>query len=456
MSQNTTTTPGSTHTVEPWNVVITKSTITQVSIVCFIAWVASVYDYTLFGTLLPVIAEDFGWTTAEMAAVNTYATIGVFVVSLSIGTILDRLGRKRALILLMIGGAVASGFTGLAAGAASLIIIRAFSGFSMSEEVVNAVYLNEIYRKVKNRGLMYALVQGGWPIGALVSAGLSALLLPIIGWRWSFVVAGVLSIVVVLLASRLPESPTFAAMREVKRRRESGDTAGAATLAAEHELDENVGSSGGLREVFGPGLRKHTIALALAWFANWVGIQIFSVLGTTVLVEAKGISFDNALVVLVLANGVGFVGYVFHGWIGDKIGRRLTVILGWTLGSIASLIMLMGPSQTGFIYVMYALTLFFLTGPYAALLYYMGESFPAHVRGMGTNVAHVMAPVGGITGSALLAIMLSAGVSVGVAAALTGSLFMLLSGVAMMFTRKVGSNDEGANAGASEVSEVAR
>ena len=456
MSQNTTTKPGSTHSVEPWNVVITKSTITQVSIVCFIAWVASVYDYTLFGTLLPVIAEDFGWTTAEMAAVNTYATIGVFVVSLSIGTILDRLGRKRALILLMIGGAVASGFTGLAAGAASLIIIRAFSGFSMSEEVVNAVYLNEIYRKVKNRGLMYALVQGGWPIGALVSAGLSALLLPIIGWRWSFVVAGVLSIVVVLLASRLPESPTFAAMREVKRRRESGDTAGAATLAAEHELDENVGSSGGLREVFGPGLRKHTIALALAWFANWVGIQIFSVLGTTVLVEAKGISFDNALLVLVLANGVGFVGYVFHGWIGDKIGRRLTVILGWTLGSIMSLIMLMGPSQTGFIYVMYALTLFFLTGPYAALLYYMGESFPAHVRGMGTNVAHVMAPVGGITGSALLAIMLSAGVSVGVAAVLTGSLFMLLSGVAMMFTRRVGSNDEGANAGASEVSEVAR
>ena len=422
--------------VEPWNVPITKATITKVSIVCFIAWVASVYDYTLFGTLLPVIAEDFGWSTAEMAAVNTYATIGVFVVSLSIGVILDRLGRKRALILLMIGGAVASGFTGLAAGAASMIIIRSFSGFSMSEEVVNAVYLNEIYRKVKNRGLMYALVQGGWPVGALVSAGLSALLLPVIGWRWSFVVAGALSIIVVIMASRLPESPTFAAMQEVRRRRETGDLEGASQLAAEHDLDDNA-PKGGLREVFKPGLRKHTIALALAWFANWVGIQIFSVLGTTVLVEAKGISFDNALIVLVLANGVGFLGYVFHGWIGDRIGRRLTVIVGWSLGGIISLLMLIGPAETWFIYPMYALTLFFLTGPYAALLYYMGESFPAHVRGMGTNVAHVMAPVGGITGSALLAVMLSAGVSVGIAAALTGSLFMLLSGVAMMFTRKV-------------------
>lgn len=429
--------------VEPWNVPITKKTITSVSVVCFIAWVSSVYDYTLFGTLLPVIAEDFGWSTADMAAINTYVTIGVFIVSLAVGTILDKLGRRRALMLLMLGGALASGFTGLAAGAASMIIIRAFTGFSISEEVVNAVYLNEIYRKVKNRGLMYSLVQGGYPIGALVAAGISALFLPIIGWRWSFALAGVLSLLVVFLASRLPESPTFAAIQEVRRRREAGDAEGAKVLAKQHDIEETTSENkSGLREVFRPGLRRHTIALSLAWLTNWIAIQIFSVLGTTVLVEGKGISFDNALIVLVLANAAAFCGYIFHGWIGDKIGRRLTVIVGWTLGGIFSLIMLMGPGTEGFIYPMYALTLFFLNGPYAALLYYMGESFPAHVRGMGTNVAHVMAPVGGIAGSGLLAVLLTAGITVSVAAALTGSLFLLLSGIAMIFTRRVDNSDE--------------
>src|SRR3954462_6502332 len=119
--------------VEPWNVKITPKTIRQVSIVCFIAWVASVYDFTLFGTLLPVIAEDFGWSVAEAAAINTYATIGVFIVALSAGTIIDRMGRKKALMVLMVGGAVASGLTGAAIGAVSLVIIRSFSGFSMSE-----------------------------------------------------------------------------------------------------------------------------------------------------------------------------------------------------------------------------------------------------------------------------------------------------------------------------------
>lgn len=419
----------------PWDVQITKKTITQVSIVCFIAWVASVYDYTLFGTLLPVIADEFGWDAGQATMINTWATVGVFAVSLIVGTILDKLGRKRALILLMIGGAVASGLTGLVIGAVSLIIIRAFSGFSMSEEVVNAVYLNEIYKKAKSRGFMFSLVQSGWPVGALLSAGLSALLLPIIGWRWSFVLAAVLSLIVVLLAARLPESPTFAAMKEVRRRREAGDIEGANSLAAEHDLEDAAHHKTGLKDVFTKELRMNTISLSLAWFFSWVAIQVFSVLGTTVLVEAKGVSFDNALIILVVANAVAFLGYLAHGWVGDRLGRKLTVTLGWVLGGIASTIMLFGPSDASFVIPFYAVTLFFLTGPFAALLFHMGESFPAHVRGMGTNVAHVMAPVGGIAGSFFLGAFLIAGVDMSWAAFFTGSLGLILAGVCMLGTR---------------------
>ncbi|MFF0990612.1 MFS transporter [Kocuria nitroreducens] len=423
--------------VEPWNVKVTPQMVRKVSIVCFIAWVVSVYDFTLFGTLLPVIAEDFGWTTAEATAVNTIAHVGIFLVALAVGTIIDRMGRKNALVVLMLGGAAAAGFTGLAAGAVSLIIIRSFSGFSMSEEVVNAVYLNEMYKEAKNRGLMYSLVQGGWPVGALVSAGLSALLLPIIGWRWSFVVAAVLALLVALMASRLPESPTFAAIQEVQRRRAAGDVEGAHRLAAEHDLEEGSHHKTGFKDVFTPELRKHTTLLALAWFFNWFAIQVFSVLGTTVLVEAKGVTFENALIVLVLANAVGFVGYVFHGWLGDRITRKRTVVMGWLAGGIVSLAMLLGPGTPWFVFPMYALTLFFLTGPYAALLFYMGESFPAHVRGMGTNVAHVMAPLGGIAGSGVLSLLLFLEVDMQWAAIVSGTGGLLVSALCMAGTRTI-------------------
>ena len=106
------------------------------------------------------------------------------------------------------------------------------------------------------------------------------------------------------------------------------------------------------------------------------------------------------------------------------------------------MVMLFGPDTSVFVIVLYAATLFFLTGPYAALLFYMGESFPAHVRGIGPNVAHVMGPVGAIVGSAMLTVFLSADVSMNVAAFAAGSVPMLLSGVAMLFTRKVEQPEE--------------
>lgn len=422
---------------EPWNAVITKKQIGYASLVCFIAWVASVYDYTLFGTLLPVIADDFGWSTAKATAINTWATIGVFVVSLVVGTMLDRFGRKKTLILLVIGGAVSSGLSGIAMGAVSMVIIRAFSGFAVSEEVVNAVYLNEIYKKAKGRGFMYSLVQSGWPVGALLAAGMTSLLLPVVGWRGSFFVAACASIIVIVMAVKLPESPVFAAMKEVERRRKAGDKEGATKLASEHGVEIDTGSNMGLKGVLTPELRRHTISLSLVWLFSWMAIQVFAVLGTTVLVEAKGVSFENSLYVLILANAVGFVGYLSHGLVGDRIGRRNTVLMGFLLGGIASIMMLLGPASDSFVYVMYAITLFFLLGPFAAILFYMGESFPAHVRGTGTNVAHVMAPVGAIVGSGLVSVLLTIGVSMTWAAILAGSLPLVLSGLLMFGTRHV-------------------
>lgn len=423
--------------VAPWDVHLDRKTIRNVSLVCFFAWVISVYDFSLFGTLLPVIGEEFGWDSAESTAINTFVHVGVFIVSLVVGTVIDRLGRRNALVILMLGGAIASGFTGLATGAISMVIIRSFTGLSLSEEVVNAVYLNEIYKKVKNKGFLYSLVQAGYPIGALVAAGMSALLLPVIGWRWSFAVAGVCALIIALIATRLPESPTFAAMKEVRRRKEVGDEQGARALQIQHELEEDDHEDLGIKGVFTKELRQHTILLSLAWLFSWVGIQVFSVLGTTVLVEAKNVTFENALIILVGANAVGFVGYLFHGWIGDRIGRRLTIILGWGMGAVISLVMLLGPEIPGLIIALYGLLLFFLTGPFAALLYYMGESFPANVRGMGTNVAHVMAPVGGILGSGLLSALLFAGFDMTLAAILTGTVGLALASLCMLGTRRV-------------------
>jgi MFS family permease len=208
-------------------------------------------------------------------------------------------------------------------------------------------------------------------------------------------------------------------------------------LALEQDIEMPGAKSVGFKGVFTPELRRHTISLCLAWLFSWMAIQVFSVLGTTVLVEAKNYEFTDSLTVLILGNVAAFIGYLFHGWLGDRIGRRPAVFGGWLLGGLASLGLLLGPETSAFVIAMYSASLFFLNGPFAAMLFYMGESYPAHVRGVGANLAHVMAPAGAILGSGLISVLLGTGLSMTVAAVVAGSVPLLLAALMMLGTRKV-------------------
>jgi MFS family permease len=412
-------------------------TLVYSSIVAFLAWVFSVYDYTLFGTLLPRMADDLGWSTATSTAIATWVGVGVFIVSLTVGPLLDYLGRKTSLILTTAGAAISSGLTALSFSALYVVIIRAFSGLGYSEQVVNTTYLNELYGTRQRRGFIYSFVQGGWPIGVLVGAGLSALLLPLVGWRGVFLVATLPAIIIVILGFKLRESPRFQAMQYVKRLEREGRHEEAVEFGREYDIDVHHTEENTFRQIFEPDIRKHTIFLAGAFLANWVGIQVFVVLGTTVLTEGKGVSFGSALIFLVVSNAAAYIGYLTHGFFGDIIGRRRTIAGGWILSGIAYTVMLFGPDVSAFVLTMYTLGLFFIIGCYAPLFFYMGESFPTRIRGTGAAFVNAMGPIGAIVGSGLLTVFLNANLDMPAAAFFAGSIPVLLSGVLMFGTRKV-------------------
>ena len=414
-----------------------RSTVIYTSVICFLAWVVAVYDFTLFGTLLPRMADEFGWSPATSTAIATYVAAGTFVFALMIGPLLDYIGRKKALIVAVLAAGLSSVLTALTPGAIYLTIVRAFSGLGWSEEVVNTTYLNEIYGTRRRRGFMYAFVQGGWPIGALLGAATTALLLGAIGWRGVFLFATIPAVVIAILGLKLRESPVYEVVKRVRRLERDGRHEEAAEFGRRHGLDVHHTEESTFRQIFEPDIRKHTILLSLAWLLNFFGIQAFSVLGTTVLVEGKGVSFGSALTILIVSNVAAYIGYLCHGFVGDHLSRRLTIAGGWMIGGTVFTIMLFGPDAEAFVLTMYALGLFFLNGPYAALLFYMGESFPARTRGTGVAFAHAMGPIGTIVGSALITGILSAGLSMTVAAFVGGSLGMFLSGLCMLGCREV-------------------
>ncbi len=161
------------------------------TIIAFLAWVFAVYDFILFGTLLPEIGKFYHWNSTEQAALATWVAVGTAIVAVLVGPVVDKLGRRAGIILTVAGAAICSFLTAIGGslGKGVLTLIRSLAGTGYAEQTVNATYLTEMYVAAgdptldRRKGFIYSLVQGGWPIGALIAAGLTAVLLPLIGWQ---------------------------------------------------------------------------------------------------------------------------------------------------------------------------------------------------------------------------------------------------------------------------------
>jgi MFS family permease len=411
------------------------------SVIAFLAWVVCVYDFIMFGTLLPRIADDFGWTTTTSTAIATLVSVGTAIVAILVGPMIDYVGRKKSLIITTAGTGISSLLTGLtpaAFAAVWLTLVRGISGLGYSEQAVNTTYLNELYGNRKSRGFIYAFIQGGWPIGVLLASAFTALLLGVVGWRGVFMLATLPALIVAVMAIRLSESPKFLAMQRVRQLEKNNQHEEAVEFGRHFDIDVHHVRETTLQQIFEPDIRRHTIFLALAFLTNWIGIQVFAVLGTTVLTEGKGVTFGSALTVLIVSNAAAYIGYLCHGFVGDRIGRRLTIAGGWVISGLAYSLMLFGPESQAFVLTMYTIGLFFIIGPYAALLFFMGESFPTRVRGTGASFVNAMGPLGAIAGSALLTAFLSlSGENMVLSAFLSGGVATILSGLLMLGTRNV-------------------
>ena len=422
---------------------VTNRQIKFATILCFLAWAFAVYDFILFGTLLPELGKELGMNEAEQATMVTWMSVGAVGMGLLAGPVVDKFGRKAGLAFTTAGAGIASALTALGGivPIAVLVAIRSLSGLGLSEQGVNGAYLSELYgasddpRIKKRQGFIYSLVQGGWPIGAILAAALTAVLLPVIGWAGCFVFAAVPSLIVAALARKLRESPQFESIQKIRRLQKAGNKADAENLSASLGIEEHETRST-LADVFRGRSLRTTLALGLGHILNYFPVQVFSVLGTTVLVSVHNVSFTNSLAILLMSNVIAYLGYLTHGFLGDKFGRRNVIAFGWITGGIVFTAMIFGPSDFWTVVALYSLGTFFLIGPYSCVLFFVGESYDTRIRGRGATFVAAVGPIGAIVSSALAATLLTGGGNWATAAFFFGAIPCVLSGIAVLFSRK--------------------
>jgi MFS transporter, DHA1 family, quinolone resistance protein len=179
------------------------------------------------GSVIPRLISEYGLSMTAAGSFQYATMLGIAIGALMLGFLADRIGRRRTIIL----GLLLYGGSSLLVAANGqfpvLVALLALSGLGISVFKTAALALiGDITTSSQAHTRLMNTVEGYFALGAIVGPALVALLVRAgMSWKWLYVIAAAICLVLVFMASRLRntvpisrvEKASFTQMFEVAR-----------------------------------------------------------------------------------------------------------------------------------------------------------------------------------------------------------------------------------------------
>ncbi|MBV9190082.1 MAG: MFS transporter [Betaproteobacteria bacterium] len=182
-----------------------------------VSWLLDGLEVTVVGSLGPALQrpDTLGLTAGEIGWAASAYIGGAVLGALAFGRLADALGRKRMFLVTLAVYLVATVLTALSFDIWSFAFCRALTGFGIGGEyaAINSAIDELIPARV--RGTVDLAINGTFWVGAAMGAGLTIVLLnpdwlgPHYGWRFAFLLGGILGFAILLVRRHVPESPRW-------------------------------------------------------------------------------------------------------------------------------------------------------------------------------------------------------------------------------------------------------
>jgi len=175
-------------------------------IAAWLGWTLDAFDFTIFLLLMLPISQTFNVPLVDVTAVLAITLWMRLVGAIVSGSLADRMGRKKPLMISIAWYSVANLLAGLAPSFGLLFLFRALMGIGMGAEWPVGAALAMEQWPIRSRGFMSGVLQGSWGLGALLSSAAYGLLYNSIGWR-GLLIIGVLPALAILYVRRYVKEP---------------------------------------------------------------------------------------------------------------------------------------------------------------------------------------------------------------------------------------------------------
>jgi MFS transporter, AAHS family, 4-hydroxybenzoate transporter len=401
--------------------------------VCFILNFCDGIDVLIVSFSSTEIIKEFVLSKAAMGYVFSSGLVGMALGCFLIAPLADKIGRRKILLLSLLLITIGMLLVSLCKSYPQLLLLRFLTGLGIGGILPAMAATASEFSNNKYRDFNVALVQAGWPVGAIVTGFVCAYTIPHYGWRFAFLTAGCVSAVMLALVyffmtdslDFLISKQPAAALRKINSVLTKMNLQPFTTLPAKPTSLQKISP----KTLFNAEFKNSTIK---SWIAVFFGFLTLYTLLSWVPTIAKetGLPLHIAIYVGIALNAGAAIGSASVGALGSKFGLRQTVFTFMISGFVIMLLYGNIAWPTVMLFILIFLIGVFMQGGFNGLWPTLSRIYPSDIRTTGVGYAFGIGRLGAIIGPALFGFLSDNGFST----ALLFSLFsfpLLVSGIAV-------------------------
>ena len=280
-------------------------------IASFLGWTLDAFDFFLVIVVVPHLAADFHRSIVDVAFAVTLTLALRPVGALVFGWFADRYGRRVPLMVDIALYSFIELLTAFAPNFAVFLVLRAIFGIAMGGEWGLGAALAMESLPANRRGIFSGILQVGYAVGNLLAGLAFGLLFDRIGWRGMFIVGALPAFLIFFIRSYVPESPAWQA-RAHERLAVQGDI----LLAS-------------FKRYFPLFLYGMFFMAAFNFMSHGTQDPY-----ATFLTKQHGFPPGTVAFINTIASIGAIAGGIFFGWLSQRLGRRVCIIICAVLGAL--------------------------------------------------------------------------------------------------------------------------